>query len=126
MFGTLGAPELFLIFVVALIVFGPNKLPEIGKSLGKMMAEFRKASNEFRSTIESEVESEKIREAMRLEPPKVDKAPIDPAYGVPAATPATTPDPGTPAAVGTTPEAPASPVPETVSRQPPPPPTEPR
>ena len=68
MFGTLGGPELFLIFVVALIVFGPRKLPEIGKSLGKMMAEFRKASNEFRSTIESEVEAEKIRESMRIEP----------------------------------------------------------
>src|SRR5512141_284866 len=70
MFGTLGGPELFLIFVVALIVFGPRKLPEIGKSLGKMMAEFRKASNDFRSTIESEVEAEKIRDAMRIEPPK--------------------------------------------------------
>ena len=37
MFGTLGGPELFLIFVVALIVFGPRKLPEIGKSLGRMI-----------------------------------------------------------------------------------------
>ncbi|MCG6922624.1 MAG: twin-arginine translocase TatA/TatE family subunit [Acidobacteria bacterium] len=73
MFGTLGGPELFLIFVVALIVFGPRKLPEIGKSLGKMMSEFRRASNDFRSTIESEVESEKIRESMRIEPPKVEK-----------------------------------------------------
>ena len=72
MFGTLGGPELFLIFVVALIVFGPRKLPEIGKSLGKMMGEFRRASNEFRSTIESEVEAEKIRESMRIEPPRVD------------------------------------------------------
>ena len=62
MFGTLGGPELFLIFVVALIVFGPRKLPEIGKSLGKMMGEFRRASNEFRSTIENEVEAEKIRD----------------------------------------------------------------
>jgi Tat protein translocase TatB subunit len=70
MFGTLGGPELFLIFVVALIIFGPRKLPEIGKSLGRMMAEFRKASNEFRSTIESEVEAEKIRDAMRIEPPR--------------------------------------------------------
>ena len=70
MFGTLGGPELFLIFVVALIVFGPRKLPEIGKSLGKMMAEFRKASNDFRNTIESEVEAEKIRESMRIEPPE--------------------------------------------------------
>ena len=71
MFGTLGGPELFLIFVVALIVFGPRKLPDIGKSLGKMMSEFRRASNDFRSTIESEVESEKIRESMRIEAPKV-------------------------------------------------------
>ena len=103
MFGTLGGPELFLIFVVALIVFGPRKLPEIGKSLGKMMAEFRRASNEFRSTIESEVEAEKIREAMRIEPPKV--------------------EPLAPAPSGAAPEAP--PVPETVSRQPPDTPIEP-
>jgi Tat protein translocase TatB subunit len=74
MFGTLGGPELFLIFVVALIVFGPRKLPDIGKSLGRMMSEFRRASNEFKSTIESEVESEKIRESMRVEPPKVTKS----------------------------------------------------
>jgi Tat protein translocase TatB subunit len=82
MFGTLGGPELFLIFVVALIVFGPRKLPDIGKSLGKMMSEFRRASNDFRSTIETEVESEKIRDSMRIEPPKVEKvkdaAPADP------------------------------------------------
>jgi Tat protein translocase TatB subunit len=82
MFGTLGGPELFLIFVVALIVFGPRKLPEIGKSLGKMMAEFRKASNDFRSTIESEVEAEKIRDALRIEPPKVE--PVSPARALEA------------------------------------------
>ncbi len=72
MFGTLGGPELFLILLIALIVFGPRKLPEIGKSMGKMMAEFRKASNEFRQTIESEVEAEKIREAARVELPRLD------------------------------------------------------
>jgi TatA/E family protein of Tat protein translocase len=66
--GPLGGPELFLILVVALIVFGPRKLPEIGKSLGKMMGEFRRASYEFRHTIESEVEAEKVRDAARLEP----------------------------------------------------------
>jgi Tat protein translocase TatB subunit len=82
MFGTLGGPELFLIFVVALIVFGPRKLPEIGKSLGKMMAEFRRASNEFRSTIESEVEAEKIRDSMRIESPKSAPAyPVETAPG---------------------------------------------
>ena len=69
MFGTLGGPELFLILVVALIVFGPRKLPEIGKSVGKMMAEFRKASNDFKRTIEDEVEAEKLREATRIEAP---------------------------------------------------------
>lgn len=75
MFGTLGGPELFLIFVVALIVFGPRKLPEIGKSLGKMMGEFRRASNDFRNTIESEVEAEKIRDSLKIEPPKVETLP---------------------------------------------------
>ena len=69
MFGTLGGPELFLILVVALIVFGPRKLPEIGKSIGRMMAEFRKASNDFRRTIEDEVEAEKLREATRIDVP---------------------------------------------------------
>lgn len=69
MFGTLGGPELFLILVVALIVFGPRKLPDIGKSVGKMMAEFRKASNDFKRTIEDEVEAEKLREATRIEAP---------------------------------------------------------
>jgi len=106
MFGTLGGPELFLIFVVALIVFGPRKLPEIGKSLGKMMAEFRKASNEFRSTIESEVEAEKIRDSMRIDLPKVDLFPapaISPSQptvtnqpaGSPEAAPAHEPAPAT-------------------------------
>ena len=63
MFGTLGGPEIFLILVVALIVFGPRRLPEIGKSVGKMLAEFRKASNDFKRTIEDEVEAERLREA---------------------------------------------------------------
>ena len=61
--GSLGVPELIIIFVVALIVFGPKKLPEIGKSLGKGLAEFRRASNELKSTIEEEVR------AIEAEPP---------------------------------------------------------
>ena len=86
MFGTLGGPELFLILLIALIVFGPRKLPEIGKSMGKMMAEFRKASNEFRQTIENEVEAEKIRDATRIEMPRLDAGPSETSQ--PAATPA--------------------------------------
>ncbi len=59
MFGSIGMPELILIFVVALLVFGPKKLPEIGKSLGKGLAEFKKASDELKKTIESEIEQGK-------------------------------------------------------------------
>ena len=61
MFGTLGGPELFLIMVVALIVFGPKKLPEIGKSLGRMIGEFKRASADFQRTVEDEVETERLR-----------------------------------------------------------------
>lgn len=77
MFGTLGGPELFLILVIALIVFGPRKLPEIGKSLGRMMMEFKKASNEFRQTIETEVEADKQREAAKVES-RTEPAPANP------------------------------------------------
>jgi Tat protein translocase TatB subunit len=87
MFGTLGGPELFLIFVVALIVFGPRKLPEIGKSLGKMMAEFRKASNDFRNTIESEVEAEKIRDSLKIDPPRIEPPKVEPAASLPPEAP---------------------------------------
>ena len=73
MFGTLGGPELLLILVIALIVFGPSKLPEMGKSIGKMLAEFRRASNDFKRTIEDEVEAEKMRAA--LEPTRIDEPP---------------------------------------------------
>src|SRR5438045_9188050 len=59
MFGSIGMPELILIFVVALLVFGPKKLPEIGKSLGKGLAEFKRASDELKKTIEQEIEQGK-------------------------------------------------------------------
>jgi sec-independent protein translocase protein TatA len=59
MFGSIGMPELILIFVVALLVFGPKKLPEIGKSIGKGLAEFKRASDELKKTIEQEIEQGK-------------------------------------------------------------------
>ena len=55
MFGSLGFPELAVIFVIALIVFGPKKLPELGRSLGRGINEFKKATNELRSTLDEEV-----------------------------------------------------------------------
>ncbi|GAB4108893.1 MAG: hypothetical protein Kow001_07800 [Acidobacteriota bacterium] len=54
----LGFPELMVIFVVALLVFGPRKLPELGRSLGKSLAEFKKATNELKRTWEEEVRAE--------------------------------------------------------------------
>ena len=62
MFGTLGMPELILIFVVALLLFGPRKMPDIGRSIGRALGEFRRASNEFKRTIEDEVAADEIRE----------------------------------------------------------------
>ena len=56
--------EIIVIFVLALIVFGPRKLPELGKSLGRGLSEFRKASNELKQTWEEEVRLDKEREAM--------------------------------------------------------------
>ena len=58
MFGSIGMPELIIIFVIALIIFGPRKLPELGKSLGKSLAEFKRASNELKCTLEEEIRVE--------------------------------------------------------------------
>jgi TatA/E family protein of Tat protein translocase len=55
-------PELILIFVVALLLFGPRKMPQIGRSIGRAMGEFRRASNEFKRTIEDEVAADDIRD----------------------------------------------------------------
>jgi sec-independent protein translocase protein TatA len=97
MFGTVGGPELILILVIALIVFGPRKLPEIGKSVGKMVVEFRKATSDFQRTLEMEVEAEKHPLPVPTTPAtavNVEAVPVPvPAEGVVAHTtePATTP-----------------------------------
>jgi TatA/E family protein of Tat protein translocase len=51
----LGFPEMIFIFVIALIIFGPKKMPEIGRQIGRALNEFKRASNEFKSQIESEI-----------------------------------------------------------------------
>src|SRR5438094_10666465 len=58
MFGSIGMPELIIIFVIALIIFGPRKLPELGRTLGKSLAEFKRATNELKSTLEDEIRLE--------------------------------------------------------------------
>jgi sec-independent protein translocase protein TatA len=77
MFGSLGFPELIVIFVIALIIFGPRKLPEIGKSLGKSLAEFKKASNELRNTLEEEIRIEEQRDQVKtVAPPPASPPPV--------------------------------------------------
>jgi sec-independent protein translocase protein TatA len=65
--GNLGVQELLVIFVIALIVFGPKKLPELGKSLGKGIAEFKKASSELAKSWEEDVEADKNRDTASSE-----------------------------------------------------------
>jgi|TARA_Y100001001_G_C7750429_1_gene217754 sec-independent protein translocase protein TatA len=58
MFGSIGMPELMIIFVIALIIFGPRKLPELGRSMGRTLSEFKRSSNELRSTLDEEIRIE--------------------------------------------------------------------
>ena len=55
MFGSIGGPEIILIFVVALLVFGPKRLPEIGKKVGRVLGEVRKATGDLRANVEKEI-----------------------------------------------------------------------
>jgi TatA/E family protein of Tat protein translocase len=62
MFGSIGPAELILIFVIALLVFGPKKLPEIGRSVGKALREFKKTSDEIKGRIEEEIEASELKD----------------------------------------------------------------
>ena len=66
--GSVGFPELIIIFTIALIVFGPRKLPELGKSLGRSIAEFKRASNELKNTLDQEIMAEERRNAAAQTP----------------------------------------------------------
>ena len=57
MLGTLGTPEIIFIFLLALVLFGPKKLPELGRTIGKAMTEFRRASNELKATFDREMKT---------------------------------------------------------------------
>ncbi len=63
MIGPLGVQEMVVIMLLALMLFGPRKLPQIGKTLGKSLAEFRRTSNELKNTLEREVQMEEFRNA---------------------------------------------------------------
>jgi TatA/E family protein of Tat protein translocase len=74
-------PEMVVIAVIALIIFGPRKLPELGKSLGKSIAEFKRASNELKNTLEEEIRTEELNDARK-------SAQIPPTAATPPASPA--------------------------------------
>jgi len=101
MFGSIGMPELIIILVIALIIFGPRKLPELGRSLGRSIGEFKKASNELRNTLDEEIRIEEQRDQRAAT-----KAEQDSAIAAAATPPSATPPPVTP----------APPVDETVNR----------
>ncbi|OFV96929.1 MAG: twin arginine-targeting protein translocase TatB [Acidobacteria bacterium RIFCSPLOWO2_02_FULL_61_28] len=88
--GNIGFPELIVIFVVALLVFGPRRLPELGRSLGRGLAEFRRASSDLKNSIEREIEAAEIESAKIVHP--VAEQPSAPSNPVP-----NSPAPGNPA-----------------------------
>lgn len=65
MLGSVGMPELLVILVIALIVFGPRRLPELGRSLGQTINEFKKGANALRDSVEAEID----RDNQRQQPP---------------------------------------------------------
>jgi TatA/E family protein of Tat protein translocase len=78
MFGSIGMPELIIILTIALIIFGPRKLPELGRSLGKSLGEFKRASNELRNTLDEEIRIEEQRTAEHAAEPARPAEPSDP------------------------------------------------
>ncbi|MBD2775040.1 TatA/E family twin arginine-targeting protein translocase [Iningainema tapete] len=74
----IGLPEMALIMVVALLIFGPKKLPEVGRSMGKAIRGFQDASKEFQNEFQKE--AEQIEEAMKttaeIEPKQLEAAPM--------------------------------------------------
>ena len=84
--GNIGMPEFLMIMVLALLLFSPKKLPEIGKSVGKALGEFKRASNDLKRTIEDEME--KASSAVKIDDPPHDPAKSEPEKAAPAIAPA--------------------------------------
>jgi TatA/E family protein of Tat protein translocase len=70
MLPSIGMPELLIILMIALIIFGPRKLPELGRSLGRSLNEFKRASNELKHTLDEEIRVEEQRSTERQRAPE--------------------------------------------------------
>jgi len=98
MLPNIGAPELIIILVIALLILGPGKLPEVGSSLGKSIREFRKASTDIQESVKVDVDTSPLPAT----PAASATAPAAPAAAVAAAVAAQPADPAQPAAPATT------------------------
>jgi sec-independent protein translocase protein TatA len=95
MFGSIGMQELIIIFVIALIIFGPRRLPDLGKSLGRSIAEFKRASNDLRNTLEEEIrvdEQRQTKAATAADAPATPESQTTPTTAAPDAEASVTPD----------------------------------
>ena len=100
MFG-LGVPELIFIFVLALLIFGPKRLPELGRTVGRGLAEFRKASTDLQRTINSELALDEPVLPPSLRPNRLLDSLVTPRTAAPAAEPpAASPAPAPPEETG--------------------------
>jgi TatA/E family protein of Tat protein translocase len=80
MFGSIGGIELLVILLLGLLVFGPRKLPELGRALGRSLAEFRRATQELKESIEREVdlkEADIRRDLSEIDPRRTIAAALD-------------------------------------------------
>lgn len=85
MFGPIGMPELIVIFIIALIIFGPRRLPELGRSLGKSINEFKKASNDLRNSLEEEIKLEEHKTQAQAQTVQPQVQPVPPIAAGPVA-----------------------------------------
>ncbi|MEE3273234.1 MAG: twin-arginine translocase TatA/TatE family subunit, partial [Acidobacteriota bacterium] len=69
MFGSIGGTELLVIMVIALLIFGPRKLPELGKSIGRGLSEFKRASNDLKRSLEDELSLEERNDHNKIDDP---------------------------------------------------------
>lgn len=108
MFGSIGGPELLLILAIALLVFGPKKLPELSRTIGRGVAEFRRATQGFKSTLEREISAAEAEVSVKDDQPAPADRPADETGPAGETGPAAAPGPADQEASPTAPKPPAN------------------